>query len=66
MPDKPMTNAEVRQELYKLAKILGDDNKYQGLKFESLFQYLRLSAGYIKFDLEATKRELKYLQTHRG
>lgn len=60
-----MTNAEVRRELYKLAEILGGDTKYRGLKFSSLFQYLRLAAKYVKFDLEATRREFKYLQEHK-
>ena len=66
MQDKPMTNAEVQRELYKLAKVLGDDNKYRGLKLPQLFQYLRLAAKYSKFDLEATRRELSYCQHHMG
>ena len=60
-----MTNSEIRKELNEFASILGDDCKYRGLKLEHLFQYLRLTAKYIKFDLEATKRELKYCQEHK-
>ncbi len=60
-----MTIIQIRKELNNLAEILGDDHKYRGLKLEQLFQYLRLTAGYIKFDLEATKRELDYCQKHK-
>ncbi len=65
MLDKPMTVAQMRQELNVLARILGADRKYAGLRLPQLFQYLRLAARYTKFDLEATRRELRYCQEHR-
>lgn len=56
-----MKKAEVRKEVIGLIGLL-DDPKHpfvESCSLKSLFDYLRTMIKYSRFDLEATRRELK-------